>query len=52
VFSTDYVKVTRNRGDSGVYTGDTGSCWVKHDAGSDTWYQLTFVNGICVGGLD
>ena len=51
-FSTDDVKVTRNRGDSSVYTGDTGSCWVKHDADSNTWYQLSFINGICVGGLD
>ena len=52
VFSADDVKVTRNRGDSTVYEGESGNCWVKHDAGSDTWYQLTFVNGICVGGLD
>jgi hypothetical protein len=51
-FSADDVKLTRNRGDSTVYEGETGNCWVKHDAGSDTWYQLTFVNGICVGGLD
>lgn len=33
-------------------TGASGSCWVKHDVDSNTWYQLTFVNGICVGGLD
>lgn len=52
VFSTDEVKVTRHRGDTGVSTGDTGSCWVKHDVDSDTWYQLSFINGICVGGLD
>lgn len=52
VFSADDVKVTRNRGDSTVYEGESGNCWVKHDAYSDEWYQLTFVNGICVGGLD
>lgn len=33
-------------------TGASGNCWVKHDVDSNTWYQLTFVNGICVGGLD
>lgn len=33
-------------------TGASGNCWVKHDVDSDTWYQLTFENGICVGGLD
>ena len=52
VFSADDVKVTRHRGDTTVYEGESGNCWVKHDADSNTWYQLTFVNGICVGGLD
>ena len=52
VFSVDDIHVTKSRNSSAVYTGDSGTCWVKHDINSDYWYQLEFVNGICVGGLD